>query len=60
MPLLGQIPLVSKLREGGDNGNPITVADPEHEASQAFRAIAERISDELKPKKVFRPELRIS
>ena len=60
VPLLGQIPLVSKLREGGDNGNPITVADPDHEASQAFRAIASRISDELKPKKVFRPELRIS
>jgi len=60
VPLLAQIPLVPALREGGDVGLPITVADPDHEASKAFRALAERIAVELKPRKVFRPELRIS
>jgi ATP-binding protein involved in chromosome partitioning len=60
VPLLGQVPLVAALREGGDTGRPITVTDPDHEASVAFRTIAHRIAEELKPKKVFRPELRIS
>ena len=34
VPLLGQIPIISALREGGDNGRPITVVDPENEASK--------------------------
>ena len=28
-PLLGQVPLVSELREGGDSGRPIVVTDPD-------------------------------
>ena len=42
VPLLGQVPLVPALREGGDAGRPIVVADPDSEAARAFRAIAER------------------
>jgi ATP-binding protein involved in chromosome partitioning len=60
VPLLGQIPLLPTLREGGDAGRPITVTQPDSEASQAFRAIAERIAVELRPKKVFSPQLRIT
>jgi ATP-binding protein involved in chromosome partitioning len=59
VPLLGRLPLVSALREGGDEGRPIVAVDPESEAAQAFRAIAERIAVELKPKKVFSPELKV-
>ena len=40
VPLLGQIPLVPALREGGDDGAPIVVAHPDDEAAVAFRAIA--------------------
>ena len=40
VPLLGQVPLVPELREGGDEGHPIVVAHPEDEAAAAFRAIA--------------------
>ena len=43
VPLLGQVPLVPALREGGDAGAPIVVAHPDDEASIAFRAIAERL-----------------
>jgi ATP-binding protein involved in chromosome partitioning len=43
VPLYGQVPLVSALREGGDDGRPITVTDPTGEASLAFEAIAKRI-----------------
>ena len=59
IPLLGKLPLVPALREGGDDGHPITAVDPESEAAQAFRAIAQRIAVELKPKKVFNPQLKI-
>ncbi len=59
VPLLGQVPLVPALREGGDSGCPIVVADPGSEAAVTFRAIAERIDGELAPKRVHHPELRI-
>jgi ATP-binding protein involved in chromosome partitioning len=59
VPLLGQIPLVTPLREGGDVGRPITAVDPDSEVAAAFRSIAEQIAVELKPKKVFSPQLRI-
>ena len=58
VPLLGRIPLVTALREGGDSGMPVTVADPEGEASRAFQELAERVV-ELRPSRVYRPELRI-
>ena len=43
VPLLGQIPLVPALREGGDDGAPIVVAHPDDEAAVEFRAIAARL-----------------
>ncbi len=59
VPLLGQIPLVPALREGGDSGAPITVTDPDSDAAQAFAAIAERIDVELAPTRRFNPALKI-
>ena len=59
VPLLGQLPLVPALREGGDDGRPITAVDPDSEAAQAFMAIAERIAVDMRPKKVFNPQLKI-
>jgi ATP-binding protein involved in chromosome partitioning len=58
-PLLGQIPLVPELREGGDNGVPVMIADPNSEASQAFLALAKTVAD-LGPSRVFRSELKLS
>jgi ATP-binding protein involved in chromosome partitioning len=58
VPLLAQIPLVSALREGGDVGLPVTVAEPASEVAQAF----ERLADEVVargPGRVFRRELTI-
>ena len=59
MPLLGQLPLVPALREGGDDGRPITAVDPDGEAGQAFHAIAGKIAVELRPKKVFSSQLKV-
>ncbi len=43
VPLLGKIPLVPALREGGDVGDPIVVAHPDDEAAVVFRSIAAMI-----------------
>jgi ATP-binding protein involved in chromosome partitioning len=59
VPLLGQVPLVPELRVGADEGRPIVITDPDDEASRVFVTIAERV-EELAPKKVYRPELKIT
>ncbi len=58
VPLLGQVPLVAAIREGGDSGEPIVVAEPSSEAAEAFKSIARQIV-ELGPGRIFREELRI-
>ena len=42
IPLLGQIPLVQSIREGGDEGLPIAL-QPGHPAAQVFNEIARHI-----------------
>jgi len=59
VPLLGQLPLVPALREGGDVGLPITVAAADSEVAQAFQTIATKIAVDLRPRKVYRPELTV-
>ena len=59
VPLLGQIPLLNALREGGDDGHPITAVDPTSETAMIFHQMAERIATELKPKKIFSSALKI-
>ncbi|MGH8971999.1 MAG: P-loop NTPase [Acidimicrobiia bacterium] len=60
VPLLGQIPLVPALREGGDIGRPIVVTDPDSEAARAFTEAARRLAVDLAPKRVYRSELRLT
>ena len=60
VPLLAQIPLLNALREGGDDGHPITAVDPTSETAMIFHQMAERIATELKPKKIFSSALKIS
>lgn len=44
VPLLGQIPLDTKVREAGDDGNPIVLADPQAPAAQALDAVAGKLA----------------
>jgi ATP-binding protein involved in chromosome partitioning len=44
IPLLGQIPLDTTLREGGDVGKPIVENDPTAVAASVITAIAEKLS----------------
>jgi ATP-binding protein involved in chromosome partitioning len=59
VPLLGRIPLVAALREGGDTGAPIVVTEPESEAARTFTDIAARLQ-EIAPRKIYKKELRIT
>ncbi len=45
--LLAQIPIVPLIREGGDMGRPITVREPNHPTSHAFRALSKRIARKI-------------
>ncbi|GEL94574.1 Mrp/NBP35 family ATP-binding protein [Cellulomonas composti] len=40
VPLLGQIPLDTRLREAGDAGTPVVLSDPDSPAAEALRDIA--------------------
>jgi ATP-binding protein involved in chromosome partitioning len=59
VPLLGQLPLIPALRQGSDDGRPITAVDPDSEAGQLFRSMAGRIAVDLRPKKIFNPQLKV-
>ena len=59
VPLLGQVPLVPAMREGGDDGHPIVVTDPSGEAAQVFANIAERVDVELAPTRRTHRELKL-
>ena len=60
VPLLAQIPLMSALREGGDDGRPIAAVAPDSEIGQIFAALAKRIAEEMKPKKIFSAALKVN
>jgi ATP-binding protein involved in chromosome partitioning len=44
VPLLGQVPLDTRVRESGDAGNPIVLAEPAAPAATALQEIADRLS----------------
>src|SRR3990172_1667381 len=54
VPLMGEVPLMVALREGGDTGTPIVVSDPDSPAGVAFREAARSISPAVKSR-VGRP-----
>jgi ATP-binding protein involved in chromosome partitioning len=45
--LLGQVPLISEIREGGDTGLPIVVKAPESAAGRTFQDIAKSLLSRL-------------
>jgi len=44
VPLLGEVPIDPRLREAGDTGVPIVLADPDAPASQQLRKVAESLA----------------
>jgi ATP-binding protein involved in chromosome partitioning len=44
VPLLGEVPIDTRLREAGDSGLPLVLSDPDAPASQQLRKIAESLA----------------
>jgi ATP-binding protein involved in chromosome partitioning len=44
VPLLGQVPLDVRLREQGDAGEPLVLADPDSQAAKAILGIADQLA----------------
>jgi ATP-binding protein involved in chromosome partitioning len=47
VPLLGQVPIEIAVREGGDNGTPITIAAPDSASARAMSAIAGKVAQRV-------------
>lgn len=47
VPFLGEIPLVMEMREGGDEGRPLVVRNPESETAQSIREIARQMAAQI-------------
>ncbi len=60
VPLLAQIPLITALREGGDDGRPIAAVAPDSEVGKVFHELARKVAMEMKPKKVFSAALKVN
>jgi ATP-binding protein involved in chromosome partitioning len=43
IPFLGEVPIFTEIREGGDRGMPIVVSAPNHPAGKAFLRVAEAL-----------------
>ena len=47
IPFLGEIPIFTEIREGGDRGVPVVISAPEKPAGQAFIRIAQALQTAL-------------
>jgi ATP-binding protein involved in chromosome partitioning len=47
VPFLGEVPLAVNLREAGDKGKPVVVADPDSPCASAFVQIAEKVAAQV-------------
>jgi ATP-binding protein involved in chromosome partitioning len=47
VPFLGRLPIYQAIREGGDNGVPLVVAEPGSAAARAFMQLAERTAAQV-------------
>jgi ATP-binding protein involved in chromosome partitioning len=44
VPLLGQVPIDKRLREGGDNGSPLVLSDPDAPASKEMLKVVDTLT----------------
>jgi ATP-binding protein involved in chromosome partitioning len=47
IPFLGQVPIDTRVREGGDEGRPIVVAAPDSPAALAFQEVAGKVAAQI-------------
>ena len=47
IPFLGEVPIFTEIREGGDRGVPVVVSSPDKPVGQAFLKVAEAVREKL-------------
>jgi len=47
VPFLGRIPIYEPIRRGGDEGQPLVIAEPESPAARAFEQVAEQMAAQV-------------
>ena len=47
IPLLGEVPIDTRVRSGGDEGQPIVAAAPEAPAAKAFGDVAGKVAAQI-------------
>ncbi|MCC7479317.1 Mrp/NBP35 family ATP-binding protein [bacterium] len=55
LPVLGEIPLDTRMRQGGDTGHPVLLQHPRSELAEAFRVIAARLAEQVRASETARP-----
>jgi ATP-binding protein involved in chromosome partitioning len=57
VPLLARVPLLPQIREGGDAGKPIVVADPGSEITATFLSVAGQVLDAVEAQRTDAPRI---
>jgi ATP-binding protein involved in chromosome partitioning len=60
VPFLGRIPLYQPIREGGDSGVPLMIAEPDAPAAQAITLAAERLAAQVSIASYTRPTIPLT
>jgi ATP-binding protein involved in chromosome partitioning len=60
VPFLGCIPLYQPIREGGDSGVPLMIAEPESPAARAITLAAERLAAQVSIASYNRPTIPLT
>jgi ATP-binding protein involved in chromosome partitioning len=58
VPFLGEVPLGMEVREAGDAGVPVVIAEPDSPQAKAFRKVAEEVARQVSIE-AMKPELVI-
>lgn len=58
VPFLGEVPLGMEVRQAGDDGVPVVIANPESPQANAFRKVAEEVARQISIE-AMKPELVI-
>jgi len=60
VPFLGRVPLYQPIREGGDSGVPLMIAEPQSPAARAITAAAERLAAQVSIASYTRPTIPLT
>ncbi|AEN74217.1 ATPase-like, ParA/MinD [Rhodothermus marinus SG0.5JP17-172] len=55
VPFLGEIPIEEAVREGGDLGKPVVLAEPESASAKAFFRLAEQVVEQVNLRNAEQP-----